>query len=224
MKTYLVREVFKTIQGEGARAGSSAVFVRFAGCNRWSGEENERARGTGACALWCDTDFRAGSSERMTADALLDRVDSCACATAGDAHLRWVVLTGGEPLLQVDKALAAAFTARGFSVAVETNGSVCLTHSVDWLTVSPKLMSDGALPRINVVEANEVKVVLPGRVGGQGWSDKALVWLESAILADNYFVQPMAGHNGALEACIAWVHKRPRWRLSIQTHKLIGLP
>jgi 7-carboxy-7-deazaguanine synthase len=208
--SYAVKEMFLTLQGEGANAGARAVFVRFAGCNLWSGREQDRA--TAVCRF-CDTDFVGvdgqGGSKFTHADALADAV---AAHWGEGAHARFVVLTGGEPMLQVDDALVDALHARGFRVAVESNGTVAAHPRLDWVCVSPKAGSD-------VVQrsGDELKLVWP-----QAGIDVAELerWDFRHLL-----VQPLddvaARENE--RAAIALVMDRPRWRLSLQTHKTLGL-
>jgi 7-carboxy-7-deazaguanine synthase (Cx14CxxC type) len=208
--SYAVKEMFLTLQGEGVNAGRRAVFVRFAGCNLWSGREEDRAT---AICKFCDTDF-------VGMDGLGGGrfVDGYALATAvagfwGDGtHARFVVLTGGEPMLQVDDALVAALHAAGFTIAIETNGTLPVHPGIDWVCVSPKAGSD-------VVQrsGDELKLVWP-----QAGDDPEL--LESWDFA-NFLVQPMddarAAENQA--AAIDLAMARPKWRLSLQTHKFLGL-
>jgi organic radical activating enzyme len=191
---YAIKEIFDTIQGEGARAGTRAVFIRFAGCNLWSGREEDRGKGRGACAAWCDTDFVDG--EKLSAQEIVARVEELWPRWTGrgvppnqrwhrDRPKRWVVVTGGEPALQFDEALREALRAAGFSVAMETNGTCdrASVRLVDHLCVSPKLGST-----LEVMRAHELKVVIPGVVPGivppqferQVDEDGDLQWIESA--------------------------------------------
>lgn len=231
-RTYAVAEIFDTLQGEGLRAGSRSVFVRLAGCNLWDGRPEHRGRGAGACALWCDTDFAEPRLGKLTAAEIVARVDALWPVEA--TQKRWVVLTGGEPLLQFDAELASAFERANVWLAVETNGTVALDDAlrkqVDHLTVSPKLHADGSPPRFVQFEGDELKVVLPGHDDPErGWTPEALAALRRAGRWGSLFVQPEDSiapgrYEGALSACIAQVRRDPRWRLSIQQHKLVGLP
>ncbi|MDV3455481.1 7-carboxy-7-deazaguanine synthase [Sphingomonas sp. HF-S4] len=208
--TYAVKEMFLTLQGEGVNAGARAVFVRFAGCNLWSGREQDRA--TAVCKF-CDTDFVGtdglGGGKFVDADALADAVVG---HWAAGPDRRFVVLTGGEPMLQIDDALVDALHARGFRIAIESNGTLPAHPGIDWVCISPKAGSD-------VVQrsGDELKLVWP-----QAGSD--LDMLESWDFA-NFLVQPMDDANGAenVRAATALAMARPRWRLSLQTHKLLGL-
>lgn len=208
--SYAVKEIFYTLQGEGAQAGRAAVFCRFAGCNLWSGREADRATAT---CRFCDTDFvgidGTGGGRFADAAALADAV--AAEWTGGGAP--FVVCTGGEPLLQLDDALVAAFHARGFEVAVETNGTVAPAPvGLDWVCVSPK--ADAPL---QLTEGDELKIVVP-----QTGLD-----LEpfEAMRFQRFSLQPMDGPDRventriAVELCL----QRPRWRLSLQTHKYLGI-
>lgn len=207
---YSVKEIFYTLQGEGANAGTPAVFCRFAGCNLWSGRESDRAI---ASCRFCDTDFvgtdGTAGGRYATADELADRIASHWPANA--LH-RFVVLTGGEPLLQVDAPLIEALHARGFRVAVETNGTIAPPPGIDWLCVSPK----AGVPLL-VERGDELKVVWP-----QAGID--LVALERLDFR-HFFLQPLddAERERNIRVCIGACLTRPRWRLSLQTHKLIGI-
>lgn len=237
---YSVKEIFDTLQGEGGRAGERSIFVRLGGCNYWSGRAEDRERGKAACAEWCDTDFFGGT--KMEASAIVER---CAHLWPAYSPTRWVVLTGGEPLLQLDTELLAAFHTAGFSVAVETNGSIAPIDGIDWLTVSPKLGSPWALA---ARRGQEMKVVLPGSASGSGWPSDVLEGLRKETTFGAYYVQPQDpidegavdasflknnlrvfnGHGARykqnLERCIAFVREHPEWRLSLQSHKWTGLP
>jgi len=208
--TYAVKEAFLTLQGEGVQAGSRAVFLRFAGCNLWSGREEDRRA---AVCTFCDTDFvgtdGAGGGKFADAGALADAVE----ALWGEGRdRRLVVVTGGEPMLQFDAALLDALHARGFRVAMESNGTIAANPRPDWLCISPKAGSE-------VVQrsGDELKLVWP-----QDGFD--LDELEQWDFA-NYLVQPMddANRAAAIEASIALVMARPKWRLTLQAHKIIGL-
>jgi 7-carboxy-7-deazaguanine synthase len=204
---YAVKEIFKTLQGEGARSGSAAVFCRFSGCNLWSGRERDRA--TAVCRF-CDTDF-VGTEGGKFSDAM-DLAAAVEIAWGPVSEHRYVVFTGGEPLLQMDRPLVYALHLLGFEIAVETNGTLLPPHGIDWLCVSPK----AGAPCV-VWEGKELKVVYP-----QPGLD-----LEALCKWDfqHFFLQPMDGPDreantqAALEYCLA----HPRWRLSLQTHKLLGL-
>lgn len=213
--TYAVKEMFLTLQGEGVRAGRRAVFLRFAGCNLWSGREQDRATAT---CQFCDTDFvgtdGVGGGKFAEADALAEAV----AALWGEAQAeRYVVLTGGEPMLQVDDALVDALHGAGFEIAIETNGTILAHPGIDWVCVSPKMGSE-------VVQrsGDELKLVYPQP--GNEISDKHLKDMESWKFS-NHLVQPNDNHNKAanIRACIDLVMAHPGWRLSLQTHKLLGL-
>jgi len=207
---YAVKEIFYTLQGEGANAGRAAVFCRFAGCNLWSGREQDRAD---AQCRFCDTDFvgidGAGGGRFEGAEEL---AQACAAA-AGDSAPDLVVLTGGEPMLQVDDALIAALHARGFTIAIETNGTLPVPRSIDWICVSPKAGTE-----LKQRSGDELKLVYP-QVG----LDPA----DLEVLSFSHrFLQPMDGteasRNTALS--VAYCKAHPGWRLSLQTHKLLGIP
>jgi 7-carboxy-7-deazaguanine synthase len=208
---YSVKEIFYTLQGEGANAGTPAVFCRFAGCNLWSGHEADRA---GAVCNFCDTDFVGtdgpGGGKFADAQALARAVESA--WPAGVASHRFVVCTGGEPLLQLDRDAIEAFHARGFRVAIETNGTLAPPAGVDWICVSPKASAALALR-----SGNELKLVYP-----QG---DALPERFESLAFDHFFLQPMDGParesntREAIDYCLA----HPRWRLSLQSHKIIGI-
>jgi 7-carboxy-7-deazaguanine synthase (Cx14CxxC type) len=208
MTTYAVKECFLTLQGEGVQAGARAVFLRFAGCNLWSGREEDRA--TAQCRF-CDTDFvgtdGVNGGKYRSAEALAGLVEQ---VWAGGAEQRLVVVTGGEPMLQLDEGLIVALHARGFPVAAESNGTLAATPGVDWLCISPKAGT-------NVVQrsGDELKLVWP-----QPGIDP--VALESWDFR-HFLVQPMDGPEGAVEAAIALAMERPKWRLSLQAHKVVGL-
>jgi 7-carboxy-7-deazaguanine synthase (Cx14CxxC type) len=211
MGAYAVKEVFLTLQGEGAQAGRAAVFCRFAGCNLWSGREKDR--GEAVCGF-CDTDFVGtdgdGGGSFSTAEALADAIER---AWRGGVKERFVVFTGGEPLLQLDEALIAAVHARGFEIAVETNGTQEAPHGVDWLCVSPK----AGAPLV-ATRGSELKLVFPQ----ENLDPETLRGLDFAY----FWLQPMDGEARAenTAAAIAYCLAHPHWRLSVQTHKLIGIP
>lgn len=209
--TYAVKEAFLTVQGEGGQAGRAAVFLRFAGCNLWNGLERDRA--TAVCTF-CDTDFVGvdgdGGGKFATAEQLARQVDGLWRGRAGDPKL--VVCTGGEPLLQLDAGLIAALKSRGFDIAVETNGTMAAPDGIDWICVSPK--ADAPLVQTT---GQELKLVYP----------QALAMPERFENLDfeRFWLQPMDGPDqeantaAAVEYCLA----HPQWRLSVQTHKYIGV-
>ena len=208
--SYAVKEMFLTLQGEGVNAGRRAVFVRFAGCNLWSGREQDRA--TAVCRF-CDTDFvgtdGVGGGKFADAASLAD----AALGHWGDGvDQRFVVLTGGEPMLQVDDALIDALHASGFVVAIESNGTLPVHPKIDWVCISPKAGSD-------VVQrsGDELKLVWPQ----PGTNVDAIERWDF----QHFLIQPLDSSEAAANqaAAIALVLERPKWRLSIQTHKLLGL-
>lgn len=208
--SYAVKEIFLTLQGEGAQAGRRAVFLRFSGCNLWTGREQDRAD---AACTFCDTDFVGMDGENggrfADAGALADSVAEL--WAEGDNRL--VVITGGEPLLQLDGALIDALHERGFEIAVETNGTLAAPQGIDWICVSPKAGNE-----IVQRHGNELKLVWPQ----EGIDPAELLALDF----DHFLIQPKdcAEQEQALAAAIDYVMKHPRWRLSLQTHKLLGLP
>lgn len=215
---YTVKELFPTLQGEGAHAGRAAVFCRFAGCNLWSGREEDRAS---AVCQFCDTDFIGndgiGGGKFETADQLADAIVEAWLSTSAGPQQRYVVFTGGEPLLQLDTALIDALHLRGFTLAIETNGTLPVPNGVDWICVSPKAGSTLA-----VLQADEIKLVIPQA------GHEALESLLSRFEGMDYrhrFLQPMDGLNLKENTALAvrLCQKRPLWRLSIQAHKLIGI-
>jgi len=209
--TYSVKEIFYTLQGEGSQAGRPAVFCRFAGCNLWSGREEDRSN---AVCRFCDTDFvgtdGTGGGRFATAQALAAAVASY--WPASGTGRRFVVLTGGEPLLQVDADLVDALHAQGFEIAVETNGTIAAPSGIDWLCVSPKA---GAL--LVQRSGHEIKVVVP-----QAGID--LEALDRLAFAHKR-VQPMDGPDRAANTdwAVRWCLEHPSWQLSLQTHKMLGI-
>ncbi len=216
-RSYIVKEIYKTLQGEGAQTGRVAVFCRFAGCNLWSGRERDRQA---AVCRFCDTDFIGtdgpGGGRFPDAGSLAEAIAGCwqeELASQEEEAEPLVVMTGGEPLLQLDPALIAALHARGFMVAVETNGTIAAPAGIDWLTVSPKAGADFVQRA-----GDELKLVYP-----QAGLDPA-AFLDLPFR--HFFLQPMDGPQLAANtaAAIAYCRAHPRWRLSLQTHKLIGIP
>jgi 7-carboxy-7-deazaguanine synthase len=209
--TYSVKECFLTLQGEGMQAGSRAVFLRFAGCNLWSGREQDR--GTAQCTF-CDTEFVGtdgeGGGKFRSPDELARQVEAL---WGGAPHERLVVITGGEPMLQLDEPLIEALHGRGFRVAVETNGTLPAVDGLDWICVSPKAGTD-----VVQREGDELKLVWPQAgidpAELEGWG------------FDHFLVQPLdcAERRQSLDAAIKLAMDRPKWRLTLQAHKLVGLP
>ena len=211
MATYAVKEAFRTLQGEGRNAGRAAVFLRFSRCNLWSGHERDRAT---AICRFCDTEFVGTDGEGggvfRGADELADHV---AAVWGSGADHRFVVCTGGEPALQLDDALVDALHARGFEVAVETNGSLALPAGLDWVCMSPKANTE-----IVVTAGDELKIVFPQ--DGLDPADFESMDFEHLLLS------PMDGPDRvqATEQAIAYCLEHPQWRLSVQTHKVLGIP
>lgn len=210
--TYSIKEIFYTLQGEGAHAGRPAVFCRFSGCNLWTGRESDRAS---AVCQFCDTDFVGtdgeGGGKFRTPEELAATID--ALWPASYPANKYVVFTGGEPLLQLDTALIAAMHAVGFTIAIETNGTLPVPEGVDWICVSPKMGST-----LVVTRGSEIKVVIP-----QAGQDLAAY---EHLDFENFYVQamdgPLAEFNTklAIETC----KRNPKWKLSLQTHKLLQIP
>jgi 7-carboxy-7-deazaguanine synthase (Cx14CxxC type) len=209
--TYAVKECFLTLQGEGVQSGSRAVFLRFAGCNLWSGREQDRAS---AQCNFCDTDFVGTDGEGGGKFRSEDELTALVERLWGESReRRLVVITGGEPMLQLDEALVDALHARGFRIAVETNGTLPATPGIDWICVSPKAGTE-------VVQrsGNELKLV---------WPQKGIDPAELESWAfDHFLVQPMDcdERQAAMDAAVQLAMDRPKWRLSLQAHKVIGLP
>jgi 7-carboxy-7-deazaguanine synthase (Cx14CxxC type) len=212
--SYALKEIFPTLQGEGFHTGRAAVFARFAGCNLWSGREVDRA--TAACRF-CDTDFVGvdgqGGGRFTSPEELADTLIRCWQGSAvGGSGQPFVVFTGGEPMLQLDTALISACHQRGLEVAIETNGTLEVPASVDWICVSPK-------PNSELVQqsGHELKLVFPHEVTPEMVADLAF---------EHFFLQPMDGaqREQNTEATIAYCRAHPQWRLSLQTHKMLGIP
>jgi hypothetical protein len=215
---YTVKELFPTLQGEGAHAGRAAVFCRFAGCNLWSGREEDRAT---AICQFCDTDFVGsdglGGGKFETAVSLAEVIESSWRSTSAGPQQRYVVFTGGEPLLQLDEELISALHQKGFEVAIETNGTIKVPKGIDWVCVSPKAGSD-----LVVLQADELKLVIPQNSHQQ--LEKLMARFEGMDYR-NRFLQPMDGPTlkSNIELAVSLCQKRPLWRLSLQFHKLIGI-
>jgi 7-carboxy-7-deazaguanine synthase (Cx14CxxC type) len=208
---YAVKEAFRTLQGEGAQSGRAAVFCRFAGCNLWSGREADRHT---AICTFCDTDFvgtdGTGGGRFHSAAELADHI---AAIWGPGAERRLVVFTGGEPLLQLDDDLIAAVHARGFAAALETNGTIAAPEGIDWICVSPKAGTE-----LRQRSGQELKFIFP-QLGIAPEQFEGLSF-------DHFFVQPMDGPERArnTELAVAYCLANPRWRISLQTHKLMGIP
>ena len=209
--TYTVKEIFYTLQGEGANAGKAAVFCRFSGCNLWSGREEDRPR---AVCQFCDTDFVGVGPD----GGQFESADSLAAAIAhawrgdGGAGSKLVVCTGGEPLLQIDDALVSAIHAAGFTIAIETNGTKRAPEAIDWICVSPK----AGAPFVQT-SGDELKLVFP--------QPRAMPEQFESLDFEHFFLQPMDGPDVAefTRQAIEYCMLHPRWRLSLQTHKQLGI-
>ena len=209
--TYSVKEIYYTLQGEGAQTGRAAVFLRFAGCNLWTGLERDRA--TAVCRF-CDTDFAGtdgpGGGKFPSATGLARAVTEK--WPQGSGAKRYVVCTGGEPLLQIDALLIAALHGEGFEIGIETNGTLVPPPGIDWICVSPKANAE-----LNLTRGNELKLIYP--------QDGAPPERYAGLAFDNFFLQPMDNPQRVenTKAATAYCLAHPRWRLSLQTHKLIGI-
>jgi 7-carboxy-7-deazaguanine synthase len=212
--TYAVKEIFFTLQGEGANTGRPAVFCRFAGCNLWTGREADRAEAT---CQFCDTDFVGvdgpGGGKFASADDLARAVAAQWPANVSARARKLVVCTGGEPLLQMDAEIVRALHAQGFEIAIETNGTQLPPQGIDWICVSPKVGAPLVL-----TSGNELKLVYP-QAGGEPERFADLDF-------EQFFLQPMDGPDRErnTELALAYCLSHPQWRLSIQTHKLLGIP
>ena len=215
---YSVKELFATLQGEGAQAGRAAIFCRFAGCNLWSGREEDRST---AICQFCDTDFvgtdGVGGGKFDSADHLANAIEAAWLETMGTKRYRYVVMTGGEPLLQLDAPLIEALHYRYFEIAIETNGTIKIPNGIDWVCLSPKANAE-----LVVKQADEIKLVVP-----QTEHQPIEITLHRFEGMDfrHRYLQPMDGPQlrentaYAVELC----QKHPLWRLSVQTHKMIGI-
>ncbi|MBL8604753.1 MAG: 7-carboxy-7-deazaguanine synthase [Myxococcales bacterium] len=215
-RSYTVKELFFTLQGEGAQTGRAAVFLRFTGCNLWTGREADRGKGPGVCSQWCDTDFVGtngpGGGRFSNAESLAEAVrDTWAAVDTPES--KYVVCTGGEPLLQLDGALIDALHAHGFSVAVETNGTLAAPAGVDWICVSPK--GDAPLAQRH---GHELKLVYP--------QENAQPERFEGLSFERFYLQPLDGPEREMHtrAAIEYCKAHPRWRLSMQTHKTLNIP
>ena len=212
--SYAVKELFYTLQGEGANAGRPAVFLRFAGCNLWSGREQDRAE---AVCRFCDTDFVGvdgpGGGRFATAEELAAAVAAAWPPGAHPLARRLVVCTGGEPLLQLDEPAITALHRQGYEVAVETNGTIAAPASLDWICVSPK-----AEATLIQTSGHELKLVFPQR-GAEPEKYRGLAF-------QHFFLQPMDGpeRQANTERAVRYCLDHPEWRLSLQTHKMLGIP
>ncbi|WP_397598979.1 7-carboxy-7-deazaguanine synthase [Sphingorhabdus sp.] len=211
--SYAVKEIFLTLQGEGVHAGRRAVFLRFAGCNLWTGREEDRSS---AICQFCDTDFVGMNGENGGRYDAADLAAKVAALWGDGAQSRYVVITGGEPMLQVDDAIVDALHAHGFQIAIESNGTIAVHPGIDWVCISPKAGSD-----VIQHHGDELKLVWPQLASDldrmEGWQFA------------HFLIQPMdKGHaelNAAsVEEATRFVMDRPKWRLSLQNHKILGLP
>lgn len=214
-KPYKIKEIFRSLQGEGFHSGRKAVFVRFTFCNGWTGREEDRGKGPLACSAWCDTDFVGTNGANGGRYEAVSLVSKCA-EVLGDSGHRFVVLTGGEPTLQVDSWLIDVFHRWEFEVAIETNGTRPISGEVDWITVSPK-------PGLALFQTkgDELKLVHPQPdVDPEQFSDLAF---------RHFYLQPKwtgdeAERSANLKATVQYCMEHPRWRLGLQMHKAVGLP
>jgi 7-carboxy-7-deazaguanine synthase len=211
---YFVKELFYTIQGEGVNSGRPAVFLRFSGCNLWTGQHGDRGKGSGTCSVWCDTDFvgidgpSGGKFESAT-----DLASAVRSKWRSRTSRPFVVCTGGEPLLQLDGELVKALHREDFQVAVETNGTRPVPTGLDWICVSPK-----AGARLTVQSGDELKFVYP-----QSQADPEDF---ESLDFRHFCLQPMDGPDLArnIKLVVQYCLEHPRWRLSLQTHKFLGVP
>jgi organic radical activating enzyme len=244
-KTYTIKEMFMTLQGEGVHTGRLALFVRFTGCNLWTGRPEDRSKGSGACSLWCDTAFVGG--KKYSLKLLVEEMNKLWPGSPTADNKRFVVFTGGEPFLQLDRVLIEAVQGSGWSVAVESNGTIpeASYWLVDHLTISPKMGAS-----VCATGASELKVVLPGHENfDQGWTNEQLEQLKQSGSWSALYVQPQdpivrnlvdvtylkskrsdmsnlfeAEFEKNLARCLSFIEMHPEWKLSLQTHKFIKLP
>jgi 7-carboxy-7-deazaguanine synthase len=212
--SYAVKEIFYTIQGEGINAGRPAVFLRFSGCNLWSGRAEDRGKGAGGCSQWCDTDFVGTNGvhggKYVSALDLAERVGALWPNVGGE---RLVVCTGGEPLLQLDEMLVDALHGQGFRVAIETNGTQLVPPGVDWVCMSPK-----AGAAIRLTAGDELKFVYPQ----DGLDPESF----RQLLFTHFILQPLDGPHASAntQAVLLYCLEHPWWRVGVQTHKVLGIP
>lgn len=215
---YSVKEIFATLQGEGAQAGRAAVFCRFTGCNLWSGREEDRSS---AICQFCDTDFVGtdgiGGGKFASPEELAQAIENAWIDTMRTRRYRYVVMTGGEPLLQLDEPLIKALHAKQFEIAIETNGTIAVPKGIDWVCLSPKAGAD-----LIVKQAHEIKLVVP-QTGHQP-IESVLQRFEAMDFRHRY-IQAMDGPNLSdnMVFAVQLCQKHPLWRLSVQTHKMIGI-
>ena len=215
---YSVKEIFATLQGEGAQAGRAAVFCRFAGCNLWSGREEDRSS---AICQFCDTDFVGtdgiGGGKFASPEELAQAIENAWIDTMRTRRYRYMVMTGGEPLLQLDEPLIKALHAKQFEIAIETNGTIAVPKGIDWVCLSPKAGAD-----LIVKQAHEIKLVVP-QTGHQP-IESVLQRFEAMDFRHRY-IQAMDGPNLSdnMAFAVQLCQKHPLWRLSVQTHKMIGI-
>lgn len=215
---YSVKEIFATLQGEGAQAGRAAVFCRFAGCNLWSGREEDRSS---AICQFCDTDFVGtdgiGGGKFASPEELAQAIENAWIDTMRTRRYRYVVMTGGEPLLQLDEPLIKALHAKQFEIAIETNGTITVPKGIDWVCLSPKAGAE-----LVVKQAHEIKLVVPQ--AGHQPIESVLQRFEAMDFRHRY-IQAMDGPNLSdnMAFAVQLCQKHPLWRLSVQTHKLIGI-
>jgi len=215
---YSVKEIFATLQGEGAQAGRAAVFCRFAGCNLWSGREEDRSS---AICQFCDTDFVGtdgiGGGKFASPEELAQAIETAWIDSMRTHRYRYVVMTGGEPLLQLDEPLIKALHAKQFEIAIETNGTIAVPKGIDWVCLSPKAGAD-----LIVKQAHEIKLVIPQE--GHQPIESVLQRFEAMDFRHRY-IQAMDGPNLSdnMALAVELCQKHPLWRLSVQTHKMIGI-
>lgn len=244
MKTYSVRSIYDSFQGEGSRAGCRAIIVRFSGCNMWDGNPDNRNAGAGACAQWCDTDFQSDLAKPLTAEQIASQCETLWPIVSGQNE-RWVILTGGEPLLQVDRALLLHVQDAGFNIGVETNGTVIpdgmspdIREFFDHVCVSPQLTANFQVPDLRVLRADDLKITTGGawtesqlqEIASDGdWKYKYVVPLDpidSSTIEISHLRGGYSDSNSldaAVTNCLKWVKDNPEWRVGIQLQKVLNL-